>query len=110
MNILPSDICLSRLNKLPLLQRYVLDETVIAARADLNITNALIRDHDVCGIPKRQTRQVVADDLPSLSVKLFGLFTIGCGYIDRLFDKAVDLRIAVTAAVTTGRPGHAGYL
>src|SRR4051794_7094456 len=104
MTILPSDICLSRHNKLLLLNRNVFHKTVVAAWADLDIADAFVRYHDISRVPKRQQRQVIAYDLPGLCVELLGLIAVSA--VDGILDGLVDERIAIATAVTASRSGN----
>ncbi len=66
-------VCQSIVKGTRLLCRNILQETPITARIDLNITDPLVRNYDVCGIPKRQKRQLIARDLPGFAIEFLSL-------------------------------------
>ena len=59
-------------------QSYVLEESPIAAGADLDVADTLAGDHHIRRIPEREQRQITADLVPRLLVKLLRLLTVGC--------------------------------
>src|ERR1051325_1309317 len=78
----------------------VSDKSPIAARININISHRFLRDDDVGLIPQGQHRHVATDNLLDARIELFSLVAIESIY--RLVDEAIELPIAVAAAISRG--------